>query len=182
MKQLIVGGARSGKSRLAQAYAKDWQARTKGEVIVIATAEVSDGTMAKRIAHHKMNRPAHWQLIETKLMLTDKLRQHSKDNNLILVDCLTLWLANVQLSILDWETVKQSLLDCIMTLPGEVILISNEVGQGVVPLGELSRTFVDESGWLHQSLAQRVDQMTYVIAGLPLVLKTTRSSMDSAPC
>lgn len=171
MKQLIIGGARSGKSRLAQTYALEWQARTQGDVIVIATAEVKDSAMAKRVAHHQMNRPAHWQLVETTLALAATLKQHSNNNNLILVDCLTLWLSNVQLSQLDWSLEKQALLDCIATLPGQLILISNEVGQGVVPLGELSRAFVDESGWLHQSLAQRVDQVTTVIAGLPLILK-----------
>jgi adenosylcobinamide kinase/adenosylcobinamide-phosphate guanylyltransferase len=182
MKQLIIGGARSGKSRLAQNYALTWQARTQGDVIVIATAEVSDGAMAKRIAHHQLNRPSHWLLAETTLALSATLHQYSQVNNLIIVDCLTLWLANVQLSTLDWATAKQGLLDCIQTLPGEVILISNEVGQGVVPLGELSRTFVDESGWLHQSLALHVDQVSWVIAGLPLMLKTATPTEITALC
>ena len=172
MKQLIIGGARSGKSRFAQTYAIDWQARTQGEVIVIATAEVTKGAMAKRIAHHKINRPQHWIVVETTLNLTAALEKYSRPSNLIIVDCLTLWLSNIQLSQLNWANTKQELLDCVSKLPGELIFISNEVGQGVVPLGELSRTFVDESGWLHQSLAQRVDLVTTVIAGLPLILKS----------
>lgn len=175
MKQLIIGGARSGKSRFAQNYATEWQSRTQGEVIVIATAEVTDGAMAKRVAHHKINRPQHWRVVETTVNLTAALEKFSRQDNLIMVDCLTLWLSNIQLRDLNWIEVKQELLDCVLKLPGELIFISNEVGQGVVPLGELSRTFVDESGWLHQSLAQRVDQVTTVIAGLPLILKSTET-------
>lgn len=170
MKQLIMGGARSGKSRLAQEYAINWQARTQGEVIVIATAEVTEGEMAKRIAHHKIHRPQDWKLVETTLDLTEALSKFSRADNLILVDCMTLWLSNIQLSELSWAQAKQDLLDVVSQLPGEVIFISNEVGQGVVPLGELSREFVDESGWLNQSLARKVDQVTMVIAGLPLIL------------
>ncbi|EDQ01638.1 bifunctional adenosylcobinamide kinase/adenosylcobinamide-phosphate guanylyltransferase [Shewanella benthica] len=172
MKQLIIGGARSGKSRLAQEYALDWQARTSGEVIVIATAEVTAGEMAKRIAHHKINRPQDWRLVETTLDLTVALQQSSRADNLILVDCLTLWLSNTLLSDRNWAQAKQDLLDVVSQLAGEVIFISNEVGQGVVPLGELSREFVDESGWLNQSLASKLDRVTTVIAGLPLIFKS----------
>ncbi len=171
MKQLIIGGARSGKSRLAQEYAIGWQARTRGEVIVVATAEVTDGAMAKRIAHHQNHRPRDWKLAETCLDLAQTLIEESRSDNLILVDCLTLWLSNVQLSERSWKQEKQALLEALTDLPGEVIFISNEVGQGVVPLGELSREFVDESGWLNQSLAKQVDKVTMAIAGLPLVIK-----------
>jgi len=172
MKQLIIGGARSGKSRLAQEYATVWKARTGGEVIVVATAEETDGAMANRIAHHKSHRPQQWKLVETCLDLTQALIDESRTDNLILVDCLTLWLSNIQLSDRCWKQEKQALLLALNKLPGEVIFIGNEVGQGVVPLGELSREFVDESGWLHQSLAKQVDKVTMAIAGLPLVIKS----------
>ncbi|RTR38686.1 bifunctional adenosylcobinamide kinase/adenosylcobinamide-phosphate guanylyltransferase [Shewanella canadensis] len=175
MKQLIIGGARSGKSRLAQEYAKIWQARTSGEVIVVATAESTEGAMAKRIAHHKSHRPSEWKLVETTLDLAQALIEQSRSDNLLLVDCLTLWLSNIQLSDRSWSQEKQALLEALTDLPGEVIFISNEVGQGVVPLGELSREFVDESGWLHQSLAKRVDRVTMAIAGLPLVIKSVEA-------
>ena len=172
MKQLIIGGARSGKSRLAKEYAQTWQQQNAGDVIVIATAEITDGAMAKRIAHHQNNRPQDWTLVETTLDLTQSLKQHSKHDNLILVDCLTLWLSNIQLSNKELISEKTALLAVIQQLPGEVIFISNEVGQGVVPMGELSREFVDESGWLNQSLAKHVDKVTVAIAGLPLVIKS----------
>ncbi|GIU35677.1 bifunctional adenosylcobalamin biosynthesis protein CobP [Shewanella schlegeliana] len=172
MKQLIIGGARSGKSRLAQDYAANWQAQTNGDVIIIATAEITEGAMAKRIAHHKSNRPIQWQVIETNLDLSQALLKHSQATNLILVDCLTLWLSNTLLSKRCWQHEKQALLNALQQLPGEVVFISNEVGQGVVPLGELSREFVDESGWLHQALAKQLDKVTMAVAGLPLVLKS----------
>lgn len=173
MKQLVIGGARSGKSRFAQEYASEWQRRTQGDVIVIATAENTQGAMAKRIAHHQAQRPEGWQLIETCLDLPKALVEHSQADNLILIDCLTLWLANVLFSDRDWQDEKQALLDTLKQLPGEVVLIGNEVGQGVVPLGELSREFVDESGWLHQALSKQLDCVTLVIAGLPVVLKAS---------
>ncbi|WP_299805242.1 bifunctional adenosylcobinamide kinase/adenosylcobinamide-phosphate guanylyltransferase [uncultured Shewanella sp.] len=182
MKQLVIGGARSGKSRLAQEYAVTWQAQTQGDVIVIATAEVSEGAMAKRIAHHKSHRPKGWRVIETCLDLPQALIEHSKCNNLILVDCLTLWLSNCLLSEVSWQQHKQALLAAMTQLPGEVIFISNEVGQGIVPLGELSREFVDESGWLHQALAKQVDKVTMAVAGLPLVLKSPAQTLLEPIC
>ena len=175
MKQLIIGGARSGKSRFAQQYASNWQNRTQGKVVVIATAENTQGAMAKRIAHHQTQRPKDWQLVETCLELPQALIEHSQNDNLIIIDCLTLWLANVLFSGRNWQDEKQALLDAVEQLPGEVLFIGNEVGQGVVPLGELSREFVDESGWLHQVLGKQVDSVTLVIAGLPLKLKSAEA-------
>lgn len=173
MKQLVIGGARSGKSRFAQEYASEWQRRTQGNVILIATAENTQGSMAKRIAHHQAQRPKDWQLVETCLDLPQALIEHSQTDNLILIDCLTLWLANVLSSERVWQEEKQALLNALNQLPGEVVCIGNEVGQGVVPLGELSREFVDESGWLHQALGKHLDSVTLVVAGLPLVLKAS---------
>ncbi|SDJ77892.1 adenosylcobinamide kinase /adenosylcobinamide-phosphate guanylyltransferase [Ferrimonas sediminum] len=171
MKQLISGGARSGKSRLAQQRALQWQQASGGEVVVIATARVDD-SMAERIAHHQRHRPAVWSLIEAQRDLAAVLEATSKPDTLILVDCLTLWLANELFADDgDWPAAKAALLQSLTTLPGPVIFIGNEVGQGVVPLGESNRRFVDECGWLHQHLGQRVDRVTLTIAGLPLELK-----------
>ncbi|GIU48482.1 bifunctional adenosylcobinamide kinase/adenosylcobinamide-phosphate guanylyltransferase [Shewanella sp. KT0246] len=179
MKQLIIGGARSGKSKMAQQYAKQWQQQTQGDVIVIATAQHDDSSMKQRIAHHQQNRPKHWQTVETHLQLAEAITQYSTKGNLILVDCLTLWLSNTLMFAANqkdssFDQMKQQLLDAINASTAELVLISNEVGQGVVPLGELSREFVDQSGWLHQSLSQYVDQVAICIAGLPLVLKEAK--------
>ncbi|MBY6096795.1 bifunctional adenosylcobinamide kinase/adenosylcobinamide-phosphate guanylyltransferase [Ferrimonas balearica] len=172
MKHLIIGGARSGKSRLAQHLASLWQQQTGGEVVVIATAEYQpgQGSMAARIAHHKAHRPANWRTVEAPRQLASTLRRESDTQRLLVVDCLTLWLAN-EMACGHWPEPKSALLNALPTLPGPVLLIGNEVGQGIVPLGEQNRRFVDEAGWLHQHLADRVEQVTLVVAGLPLTLK-----------
>ncbi|WP_028111083.1 bifunctional adenosylcobinamide kinase/adenosylcobinamide-phosphate guanylyltransferase [Ferrimonas futtsuensis] len=170
MKQLITGGARSGKSALAQARALEWQQQTDGKVVVIATATAEGQEMAQRIAHHQSRRPKNWQLLEAPRNLGDLLAQHSQPNTLIMVDCLTLWLSN-ELFGGDWPGAKEALLDTLPSLPGPLILIGNEVGQGVVPLGEGNRRFVDECGWLQQHLSPLMDRVTLTLAGLPLELK-----------
>ena len=169
MQTLILGGARSGKSRLAERLAKE----SGRQVTYIATASADDGEMAARIAHHRKRRPGHWATIEEPLALADVLRREARSDRLLLVDCLTLWLTNLLCAEdsghLERET--RALMDALEALPGELILVSNEVGLGVVPMGELSRRYVDEAGWLHQALAERMDRVVMTVAGLPHVLK-----------
>jgi adenosylcobinamide kinase/adenosylcobinamide-phosphate guanylyltransferase len=171
MLSLILGGARSGKSALAERLAIG----SGHEVLYIATAQALDGEMDERIAHHRSRRPAGWGLVEEPLELADTLIRHARDDRFILVDCLTLWLSNLlgleDASRLDAE--RDALLGAIATLPGEICFVSNEVGLGITPLGELTRRFVDEAGRLHQALAQRCDRVVFVAAGLPLILKGT---------
>lgn len=169
MRTLILGGARSGKSALAERLA----AATEHPVAYIATAQAHDEEMAARIAHHRARRPAHWQSVEEPLALADALRAHARPGSCVLVDCLTLWLSNL-LGADDparFAREREALLEALPTLPGQVLLVSNEVGLGVVPMGELSRRFVDEAGRLHQALATRCERVLFVAAGLPLVLK-----------
>ncbi|EQM76208.1 bifunctional adenosylcobinamide kinase/adenosylcobinamide-phosphate guanylyltransferase [Pseudomonas stutzeri] len=169
MIELILGGARSGKSRLAE--------RLAGEsglpVTYIATSQPLDGEMSARIAQHRARRPAGWALVEEPLALAAVLREHASPERCLLVDCLTLWLTN--LLMLDDATrlaaERDALLDCLAALPGRVLLVSNETGLGVVPLGELSRRYVDEAGWLHQALAERCGRVVFTVAGLPMTLK-----------
>lgn len=173
MIELILGGARSGKSALAERQAQEAQ-QAGLTVTYIATAQALDAEMAQRIAHHQQRRPADWQLIESPLYLAMCLDQQAAADRCLLVDCLTLWLTNLLLAdaegnALASETAK--LIDILPRLPGRVILVSNEVGLGIVPLGELNRRFVDEAGRLHQRIAAVADRVTLVAAGLPLVLK-----------
>jgi adenosylcobinamide kinase/adenosylcobinamide-phosphate guanylyltransferase len=169
MHELILGGARSGKSRLAEQRAADSGLR----VTYIATSQALDGEMAARIEHHRARRPAHWGLVEEPLALAQVLREQAAPERCLLVDCLTLWLTN--LLMLDdaarLAAERQALLETLPELPGRVILVSNETGLGVVPLGELSRRYVDEAGWLHQALAAACQRVTFTVAGLPMVLK-----------
>ena len=182
---LILGGARSGKSARAERLARD----SGKDVVYLATAHAGDGEMSERIAHHRARRPAHWPTVEESLGLAGALRRECTAGRLVLVDCLTLWLTNLMLcgdeplpesgklllpARFDQE--RAALLDVLDAgLPGELILVSNEVGMGIVPMGALSRRFADEAGWLNQEVAARASRVILVAAGLPLVLK-------GAPC
>ncbi|HBU87640.1 bifunctional adenosylcobinamide kinase/adenosylcobinamide-phosphate guanylyltransferase [Acinetobacter oleivorans] len=169
MLQLILGGARSGKSRLAEQTAIN----TQLAVTYVATAQALDPEMQSRIEHHQNQRPAQWSLVEEPLYLANALQKIDGPNQIILVDCLTLWLTN--LLLLDDQSVQQleceQLLKVLPTLESEVILVSNETGLGVVPLGEISRRFVDEAGRLHQALGQIADKVVFCVAGFPMILK-----------
>lgn len=171
MKHLVLGGARSGKSKFAESWA---QARRKNK-IYIATGQAFDEEMSHRIEHHKKQRGDGWTLVEEPIALADVARAHDTSHHVILVDCLTLWVSNC-MHAGHVEQEKHNLLTLIPHLSADLILVSNEVGSGVIPLGPLTRDFVDHSGWLHQSLAQLCDQVTLVVAGLPLTLKDPAST------
>ncbi|UOG92762.1 MAG: bifunctional adenosylcobinamide kinase/adenosylcobinamide-phosphate guanylyltransferase [Candidatus Thiothrix sulfatifontis] len=169
MQALILGGARSGKSRYAETLAQ----HAACEVIYIATAQAHDAEMHARIAHHRTSRPAHWQTVEEPIALAATLQRYATPGRLLLVDCLTLWLTNLLCST-DTECLAretQALLTCLPRLPADLLLVSNEVGLGVVPLGELTRRYVDHAGQLHQQLAAQADTVIFMVAGLPQVLK-----------
>lgn len=169
MQQLILGGARSGKSALAEKLAAD----SALAVTYIATSQPLDGEINQRIRLHRARRPAHWGLVEEPLALADVLMRHARDGRCLLVDCLTLWLTNLLMLEDDARlgAERDALLRCLAELPGEIILVSNETGLGVVPLGELTRRYVDEAGWLHQALAAQCSRVVLTVAGLPLILK-----------
>ena len=191
---LIIGGARSGKSSLAERYAKS----SNMPVTYIATAQAFDSEMQQRIEQHQSERPEHWQLIESPLLLAkaiesampaasnDKLKKNQ--GICILVDCLTLWLSNClckpsadntsDSNLAYWQQEKQQFLALLKSIKQQdgvdIILVSNEVGHGIVPMGELSRQFVDQAGWLHQAIASIADEVEFVMAGLPLTLKSSK--------
>ena len=168
MQRLILGGARSGKSAFAERLAS----QSGKPVVYIATAEAQDAEMAARIEQHRQQRPPHWHLVEAPLQLAAALQTHARADAVLLVDCLTLWLSNQLLHAPEnLQQTLDTLLAILPKLPGELILVSNEVGQGVVPMGELSRRFVDASGRLHQRLAAQCDEVVMLIAGLPWYLK-----------
>ncbi|MGJ7901123.1 bifunctional adenosylcobinamide kinase/adenosylcobinamide-phosphate guanylyltransferase [Lysobacter sp. 1R34A] len=168
MHSLILGGARSGKSALAERLAAE-----SDEVVYLATGQAGDEEMRERIAHHRARRPAHWGCIEEPIALAAALRRHAAPDRCLLVDCLTLWLSNL-LGAEDGTVFgreREALLSSLADLPGRVLLVSNEVGLGVVPMGALTRRYVDEAGRLHQALGALCDRVVFVAAGLPLVLK-----------
>lgn len=171
MRRLILGGARSGKSALAE----QWASQLGGQVLYIATAAQGDEEMGERIGHHQARRPASWGLLEEPLALAAALGAHAAPDRVLLVDCLTLWLSNL-LCLEDearFVAERDALLNVVPRLHGEVIFVSNEVGMGIVPMSALARRFVDESGRLHQQLAIHCESVVFVAAGLPLYLKGT---------
>jgi len=169
VKELILGGVRSGKSRLAEQRARD----SGHQVVYVATAiPAGDAELEERVRQHRLRRPATWVIVEEPLVLGAALRAHASAARCVIVECLTLWLANLLCTAADrFECERTSLLATLPELAGDIILVSNETGLGVVPVGALSRRFVDVSGELHQSLAAMCDRVTVAVAGLPLLLK-----------
>lgn len=165
---LVLGGARSGKSRHAEALAR----RAGLARIYLATAGAHDEEMRARIAHHRENR-AHdgWTTIEEPLDLAGALTRESTKERVILIDCLTLWLTNVMLGGMDIRAAEAGLINALGAARGPVILVSNEVGLGLVPETPLGRDFRDAQGRLNQAVAAACDRVVFVAAGLPLVLK-----------
>lgn len=174
---LILGGARSGKSSYAERLLIEKQNSlrlTSTQAHYFATAEALDHEMEQRIGLHKQDRQQHelkskWQTHEVPLHLGNTIQSIS-DGELILIDCLTIWLSNC-LHHNCWTKEKSQLINALNTTKAHVVLVSNEVGQGIVPMGELSRTFVDESGWLHQELATVCNDVFFITAGLAQKLK-----------
>jgi len=185
---LVLGGARSGKSHYAEQLATEHATIKGGPVTYIATAhqdpEHSDEELQVRIALHRARRPADWQLVEEPVHLADALYAHARHDGCILVDCVTLWLNNLIFrdgraypehgvitppDALTEET--ESLLNALPTLPGHVILVSNEIGFGVVPMGAITRFYVDELGRLNQKLAATADCVRLLVAGIPVAVK-----------
>ncbi|MGL4858606.1 MAG: bifunctional adenosylcobinamide kinase/adenosylcobinamide-phosphate guanylyltransferase [Enterobacteriaceae bacterium] len=168
MVELILGGARSGKSTLAERLAHE----SGLQVTCVVTAQARDAEMVQRIALHQQRRPKQWHLVEEPLALASTLHSLAGEQRCLLVDCLTLWLSNLLLAGDDVFAREQSqFLEVLPTLAGRIILVSNETGLGVVPMGELSRRYVDSAGWLHQAIASRCERVIFTVAGLPMVLK-----------
>ena len=179
-RSLIFGGARSGKS----AYAERLAIASGKEVLYVATAQAGDGEMTARIALHRARRPPAWRTLEEGAALGQVIATHSAPQCIVLIDCLTIWLSNLlfsqeqvfaeigQIVPPDCVAVQRAhLLASLAQARGDVILVSNEIGMGVVPQGALSRWFVDAAGELNQAVAAVCDHVVLVAAGLPLTLK-----------
>ncbi|MGQ9688360.1 MAG: bifunctional adenosylcobinamide kinase/adenosylcobinamide-phosphate guanylyltransferase [Desulfobaccales bacterium] len=168
---LVLGGARSGKSR----YALELAARFPAPRLYLATAEAGDAEMAARIAQHRQDRGEGWDTEETPLHLTEAIRQAQGRYRVILADCLTLWLSNWLIrggGQADMKAVCEELAAAVEQTTTPIILVSNEVGWGIVPENPLAREFRDWAGWLHQLLAGTADLVVLLVAGLPFTLKS----------
>lgn len=177
MIQLVLGGARSGKSRYAEGLATE----TQGSLFYVATATAGDDQMQARIAHHQQSRPQYWQLIEEPFYLGKLLREHNQSGQTLLIECMTLWLSNWLCTHEQaaWIEEKEQFMDALLASKANIIIVSNEVGSGIIPMGTLSRDFVDQAGWLNQSLARIASRVSLVIAGCALPIKPIHSSAES---
>lgn len=164
---LVLGGARSGKSSFAQRLAENGT----GNLTYIATAQAFDAEMTERIARHQSDRSSRWQTLECPIDLGATIAAFQGNSQIILVDCLTLWLSNLMLGDHDISAAVSSLFASLKGSPAEVILVSNEVGQGIVPDNVLARQFRDEAGRLNQVVARESDVVWFITAGLPQRLK-----------
>jgi adenosylcobinamide kinase / adenosylcobinamide-phosphate guanylyltransferase len=180
--ELILGGARSGKSRLAEARAAAWLATPGQQALLLATAIDGDAEMAARISRHQADRAARLPALGTLEVpgpgLAVALARHSTPQRLLVVDCLTLWLTQLALPLrgppaaaATVQAASDELLAVLRGLPGPAVLVSNEIGLGVMPLGRETRTFVDALGWLHQAVAAACERVTLVVAGCEVGVK-----------
>jgi adenosylcobinamide kinase/adenosylcobinamide-phosphate guanylyltransferase len=164
----VLGGARSGKSARAEALVQGCGLAP----VYVATAQALDGEMEERIRQHRLRRGAGWLTLEEPLALAETLAREARPDRAVLVDCLTLWLTNLMVAGRDVMTETDRLVAALHAPGGPVVLVSNEVGLGIVPLDAMSRAFVDHAGRLHQKIAAVADWVQFMAAGLPLDLKT----------
>ncbi|HUS97330.1 MAG TPA: bifunctional adenosylcobinamide kinase/adenosylcobinamide-phosphate guanylyltransferase [Hyphomicrobiaceae bacterium] len=171
---LIIGGARSGKTRHALALAESCPRR-----VYIATAEAWDGEMLARIQAHQRERDASWTTVEEPIDITRSLRTVDKPDTAIVIDCLTLWLNNLMTRNLDIDAATSALVAALGRPAGTIILVTNEVGLGIVPENALARRFRDAQGRLNQQIAAAATHVDFVAAGLTLSMKRPGNPMRS---
>lgn len=169
----VLGGARSGKSAYALTLAESCVTpdNMRLELFFLATAEAGDEEMASRIARHQAERGPLWRTIETPIALAAALREHRAPRRVIVVDCITLWLSNLMHRGQDPEQACHDLLEALAGASGPTILISNEVGMGIVPDNALAREFRDHAGRIHQRISAQADRVVFVVAGIAVTIK-----------
>jgi adenosylcobinamide kinase / adenosylcobinamide-phosphate guanylyltransferase len=166
----ITGGCRSGKSRYALHYANQHFSKK----LFLATSEALDEEMAQRIKNHKKVRGPEWQTIEEPVDIVNKIKEDGSESEVILIDCLTLWLYNL---LMRWDNdlriieETEKLIEIIKQSPTSFILVSNEVGMGIVPADPLSRRYRDLLGIINQKIAEALDTVIFMVSGIPLFLK-----------
>jgi adenosylcobinamide kinase/adenosylcobinamide-phosphate guanylyltransferase len=176
--QLVIGGCRSGKSRQALAVA---EAFTAARRIFIATCVPRDDEMRRRVSRHKAERDRSWHTVETPLELPRALKDFARAGNVVLVDCLTLWISNLLLASDHTDRIEahvDQLVEALRQTDGLVVLVSNEVGTGIVPENLLARVFRDAAGFANQRVAQAADRVLWMVAGIPVQIKPAFSDLE----
>ena len=174
---LVLGGARSGKSRFAEELIE----AQPDACVYLATAEAGDSEMAERIAQHRTRRGSRWLTVEEPLALPEALGAAAGPDRAVLVDCLTLWLSNLFAAEREIGVESAALVDILPNLSGPVIFVTNEVGLGIVPENALARRFRDAAGRLNQSIAAKAQRVVLLAAGLPLTLKDETKEPQCLP-
>ncbi len=167
---LVLGGARSGKSAWAERLVESVDAQP----VYVAPAVAGDAEMVERIRRHRERRGERWHAVEEPLDLRGVLAREDRSGQVLLVDCLSLWLSNVMAAELNIETEVCGLLTALRAVKAPVVLVSNEVGMGIVPANALARRYRDDLGRLNQSVASLAELVVFVAAGLPLALKAPK--------
>lgn len=185
MHELILGGCKSGKSRCAEQRAADWLAWPGRSAMLLATALPGDDELRERIARHRADRAMRVPAlgtVEVPVALAEAVAVHSAEHRLLVVDCLTLWLTNLRMPLVGepvseeaWRAREQELIDALNSARGPVVLVSNEIGLGVMPLGAETRRFVDSLGMLHQRVTKACSHVTLMVAGHELAVKGRRT-------
>ena len=169
---LVLGGARSGKSRFAESLAPEGGV----QCVYVATAEPVDDEMASRVAAHRARRGPAWRTVEAPVELARAIERESSPRTWLLADCLTVWLGNLMHHGLAVDAARDALLESLAAAPGPVVLVANEVGLGIVPDNAMARAFRDHAGRLNQTVARMADTVCLVAAGIPVTLKGTPPS------
>jgi adenosylcobinamide kinase/adenosylcobinamide-phosphate guanylyltransferase len=170
---LLIGGARSGKSRFAQELAR----KLGGRVLFVATAEAGDEEMSQRIEEHRQKRPANWRTLEASSHLGKRIKQEIGDAQVVIVDCMTLLVSNIFSQHGDQDLEKQvtaeikELIECLKNIDASFVIVSNEVGLGLVPASRVGRLYRDLLGKANQMLASHADEVYLMVAGLPMKIK-----------
>ena len=164
---LVLGGARSGKSRFAESLAPAGAVQR----VYVATAEPVDDEMASRIEVHRARRGPAWRTVEAPIELAQAIARESTPRTWLLVDCLTVWLGNLVHHGLDADAAREALLESLAAAPGPVVLVANEVGLGIVPDNPMARAFRDHAGRFNQAVARAAERVCFVAAGIPVTLK-----------
>lgn len=169
--QFVIGGARSGKSAMAEALATAVTRTADGKLVYVATAQIFDDEMQDRIDLHRQRRGPEWDLVEAPLDLDKAIIDTAIDGNVLLIDCLSVWITNILINDMDTDAARKRLLKSLSNAAGHIVIVASETGLGIVPENKLSRQFRDASGTLNQEVAALADEVFFVMAGLATKVK-----------
>ena len=169
--QFVIGGARSGKSALAENLAKAISETVEGRLVYVATAQIFDDEMQTRIDLHRQRRGPEWDLVEAPIDLDHAIAEAAEEDNVLLIDCLSVWITNILINDMDTDDAREKLVSSLAKASGHIVLVASETGLGIVPENKLSRQFRDASGTLNQAVAALADEVFFVMAGIATKVK-----------